>query len=144
MAKIGNLQVESLHIVGGAVTAFATDTGGGFPQSVTAVNPNVKPVQVFWTVLLGYTSVVSGNASITFEVKRTRGPAILWTGTISDSGNTGGTIRYQTVAGSWLDMSPQANDVYGVYPITSSSNGGPPMPSMFASTTSISAIWVKR
>lgn len=145
MAKIGNLQVESIHVVGGAVTASAVATGVGMPQTVTAVNGEVKPVQVFWNVRFFYSSTVGdGSGTYTFKVERVRSSLVIWSGTVSDSGFTGGAQRFHQRAGSWIDMAAQANDEYRIVMVSVTAGGGPPAASLGTTSVKIAAMWVKR
>lgn len=104
MAKIGALQVDTLNILPGAITATAV----GNPVGVA--NPAGLPIEVHGTCTIQYNGVSSAsNGQATYRIRRSRDGAILFEEAYSFNGNNAGTAL---VNASILDYQATTSETY--------------------------------
>lgn len=147
MAKIGNLQVDTIHLAEGAASAvvFASNPGSVLGVARTCVvnvpNPEVKPIHLSCTVISTATaSGLSVNFWSFLTLTRTRGSVLLYDDYYPTTSST--SSIQMNFDGDIIDMAAQANDQYTLSYIINYSAGD--FNTASATELSLSALYVKR
>lgn len=147
MAKIGSLEVDTLHIPESAVTGsvVATSAGGSGNGSlqVTVPNPMNLPVQINAKGHGWGSANSTADVSVSFTVKRVRGPVTFYSKSVSWSFGISSNFGEEYFSALLLDTEAQDSDVYRIE-YSAFGSGGPPNPTARVDDLELVALYVKK
>lgn len=137
MAKIGNLEVDTLNIAESAVSGRVTRSGAG---NLSVPNASSMPVEVYAVVNSIYTSSSSGTGwAFSATVS---GGGVFWTRSWARNGNTGGAPATNMFSAALLSVSPGSSPTFSIA-LTAGNAGGDSMKFGFITGT-LTAIYAKK
>lgn len=148
MAKIGTLQVNTLHIADQAISGAAhAPISSSATPSVPVSVPNVGglPVQLYFQRSAYYAGSHSNDSgSVTVVLNRVRDGAALYFRTVSWSGNASGSESFD---GQVLDTTATTNETYTWSMVSDvyDGDGVPPRPQVLHGPAGfLTAFWYKK
>lgn len=118
MAKIGNLEVNTINIAESAVTGRAFFTGAG---AKVVPNPGQMPIELYFEFTSFYSSPVSNPSGFTFTA--TVSGDASWSRSWTRTGNTGGSNVTNSYFPAILDPNTSTSRTYNIS-LTATDNGG--------------------
>lgn len=114
MAKIGNLEVDTLNIANDAVTLDVAGTG-----SLVVANDSGLPIQLFYRGTAEYIGTTSGaSGTINVKITRSRDGWVAFDHTLNFSGNNSQT---ESISCGVLDTSATTSETYTIATVTTPS-----------------------
>lgn len=137
MAKIGNLQVDTLTLAPSAITGTATGDPVGVP------NPSGLPIEIYGRGVATYQGVSSGSeGTVAFTIYRSRDGAVMFTETLSFSGNNSHSVPINAAV---LDTTASTSETYYISASATWSDPTAPIPIRTTVTKeALSCMYVKK